>query len=95
MQSLAVAAGDGRRRDEMEEALGGSGAGGRGEVVAGTEHRPVVVAAVLVGMEQTLCSGCKAASQQATVATLGMVIVVRIVGGMLLGVVLLARMPMP
>lgn len=90
-----MAAGDGRTQDAMEEALGGSGAGGRGEV-AGMERRLLaVVAAVLVGMEQTLCSGCKAASQPARAASLGMVIVVRIVGGMLLGVVLLARMPMP
>lgn len=93
-QTQAVAVGDGRTRGAMEEALGGSGAGGRGEV-AGMERRLVVVAVVLVGMEQTPCSGCRAASQLARVASLGMAIVVRIVGGMLLGVVLLAHMPMP
>lgn len=93
-QIPAVAAGDGRRQDAVGEALGGSGAGGRGEP-AGMERQLVVVAAVLVGMEQTRCSGCRAASQPARAASPGMAIVVRIVGGMLLGVVLLARMPMP
>lgn len=89
-----MAAGDGRRQGAVGEALGGSGEGGRGEV-AGMEPQLAVVAVVLVGMEQTRCSGCRAASQQAKAASLGMVTVVRIVGGMLLGVVLLARMPMP
>lgn len=78
----------------MGEVLGGSGAGGRGEV-AGMERRLVVVAAVLAGMGQTPCSGCRAASRPARAASLGMATVVRIEGGMLLGVVLLARMPKP
>lgn len=58
----------------------------------------VGVEVVLVGKEQTLCSGCRAASRRAKAASLGMAIVVRvrIVGGMLLGVVVqLVRMPMP
>lgn len=89
-----MAAGDGRRQGVVGEVLGGSGEGGRGEV-AGMERQLVVVAVVLVDKEQTLCSGCRAASQQARAASLGMVTAVRIVGGMLLGVVLLARMLMP
>lgn len=95
MRTLAVAAGDGRRQGAAEEVQGDSGGGGRGEV-AGTE-RPlaVVVGVVLVGKEQTRCSGCRAVSRRVRAASLGMAIVVRIVGGTLLGVVVLARMPMP
>lgn len=90
-----VAAGDGRTQGAMEEALGGSGEGGRGEV-AGMERPPVeAVGVVLVGREQTRCSGCRAASRLARAASLGMAIVVRIVGGTLLGVVVLARTPKP
>lgn len=90
----AVAAEGGRTQGAAGEALRGSGAGGRGEVM-GTEGRLVVVVVGLVGKEQTLCSGCRAASRRARAASLGMVIVVRTVGGMLLGVAALVRMPMP
>lgn len=90
-----MAAADGRMQDAKEAALGCSGGDGHGGE-AGTERRPVVVVEVeLAGKEQTPCSGCRAASRQAMAASLGMAIVVRIVGGMLLGVVVLARMPMP
>lgn len=90
-----VAAGDGRTQDAKEEALGCNGGGGRGGE-AGMEGRlVVVVGVVLAGKEQTRCSDCRAASRQAMAASLGMVIVVRIVGGMRLGAVVLARMPMP
>lgn len=94
-QTLAVAAEDGRTQGAMVEALGGSGEGGRGEVAGMERPLAVEVAAVLVGKEQIPCSGCTAAWRRAMAASLGMVIVVRIVGGMLLGVVVLARMLMP
>lgn len=89
-----MAAGDGRTQGVVEAALGGSGVGGRGEV-AGTERLLAAAVVVLVGKEQTPCSGCRAAWRQARAASPGTATVVRIVGGMLLGVVVLVRMPMP
>lgn len=90
-----VAAGDGRTQGATEEDLEGSGEGGRGEVTGMERPLAEAVEVVLVGREQTLCSGCKAASRRARAASPGMAIAVRIVGGTLLGVVVLARTPKP
>lgn len=90
-----MAAGDGRTQDAKGAALGCSGGDGHGGE-AGMERRLVVVVGVaLAGKEQTPYSGCRAAWRRAMAASLGMATAVRIVGGMLLGVVALARMPMP
>lgn len=90
-----VAAGGGRTQGAVEAALGGTGEGGRGEVAGKEPRLVVVVVAVLAGKEQTPCSGCRAASQLERAASQGMVIVVRIVGGIVLGVVVRVRMQMP